>query len=350
MSLGVGQKKRLEAAAKLGLAPSGSVARKEPERDFPSNMPRRVDKRTIAMERERKFREQEDQDSEEDRMEAKKPKVSGGLQRLGPVLPREDRQEAPVPRPPPPKPGSGGMMQLRVSADTAERLRSSALDAAGDDDDDDYNGQPSARHPLLEQAGAHVDSSAAERQRRLDQEAKEAKDRERKAMREREKLQRKREEEEEQQRKRRKKKKKKKRKSSSEESEEDSDDDEDENRQRGDRPRVQYGGLSSKFMTIECPKGKMSKANEGFTDADLERRFGSGRTSSSGLMSEDQVKNMLAQQKRKEAGKTESAANRVKRELEEWRSVKEMRNKLEKLKGPEEEHLVYSSERWMAKY
>lgn len=329
MSLGVAQRKRLEAAAKIGLGPDGGV-RTAPVVDLPSNLPQRVDKRAIALERERKFREQEDLDSDEEEVR-KKPKLSGGMQRLGPVLPRDDVQDAPVPRPPPPR--SGGMMQLKVSADTAERLRSSA--STGDD-------------------ASYADPEVAEekmRQRQLDQEAKEKRDRERRALREREKLQ-KQKEEEEQQKRRRKKKKKKRRRSSSEASEEDSDEEDDgENKQKGDRPRVQYGGLSSKFMTIECPKGKMSRANEGFTDADLERRFGTGRTSSSGLMSEDQVKNMLAQQKRKDAGKRpENASERVKRELEEWNNVKQMRNKLEKLKGPEEEHLVYSSERWMAKY
>lgn len=328
MSLGVAQKKRLEAFSKMGLGPDGKAVRQpKKDDDILSNMPKRIDKAAMAMERERKFREQQEMsDDEEDRVENKKPKI-GGLQRLGPVMPREDFEEPPVPRPPP-QPRSGGVMQLRVSVDTAERVRSGT----------------SSETP----AAPPVDPVEAERQRLLEQAQQEKRERERRALREREKLQRKREEEEEATRKRRKKKKKKRRRDSSDESEDDEEEDEPEEKHEKPQSRVQHGGLSSRFMTVECPKGKMSRANEGFTDADLERRFGARSTSSSGLMSEEQVKNMLELQKRRDkTQREESASARVKRELEEWNSVKQMRRTVERLKGPEEEHLVYSSERWM---
>lgn len=74
-------------------------------------------------------------------------------------------------------------------------------------------------------------------------------------------------------------------------------------RLRAAESRISYrGGISSAVPETfhEGIKGKVSRANEGMTDADLERRFGKPNTSTAGLMSEKEVQNMIKRQMKRE--------------------------------------------------
>jgi len=91
------------------------------------------------------------------------------------------------------------------------------------------------------------------------------------------------------------------------------------------RQKARDGGISWSMMHVESVKGKVSNANKGFTDAELERRFGPREVgSASSLMTEEQV---LAMMRRGKKGKSESdwASRRAQRELAEWTSVKAQR-------------------------
>lgn len=151
--------------------------------------------------------------------------------------------------------------------------------------------------------------------------------------------------------KRRKKAKKKRKRRDSSESDEDkpaSNDEsqEDELRVKGpsgpseiEKKKARDGGISWNVMHVENVRGKVSNANKGFTDADLERRFGPRETVSSGsLMTEQEVMAMLRKDKK---GKSDSdwAMRRAQKELAEWTEIKAQRMARS---GEEKERLVVS--------
>merc|ERR1719433_380624 len=91
------------------------------------------------------------------------------------------------------------------------------------------------------------------------------------------------------------------------------------------RKQARDGGISWTMMHVESVKGKVSNANKGFTDADLEKRFGPRESASSNsLMTEQEV---LAMMKKDRKGKPESdwAMRRAQKELAEWTEIKAQR-------------------------
>jgi len=357
------QKKRLAMLAKMGIGP---VAQKKqeaaPEPPPPPPMveekvevprgpsPQRDRERRLAMlERERRIREQEErqreqeeQDAKDEREKRKRPRA--GLMSLGPVQAREERAapaapaafgaQAGGPAHPPPR------MDLKISAETAERARASSAPAAPREEDDEDDGDE-AEEPNEDAAPAEVlDEMEALRLIRQQGSYRERAagggrwDR--------------REPDGEARQKAKKKNKPKKSKddeASAAPAEQAEDWDEDDPdvwpgteqktvATRPDDPKTATGqqmtrresGVSYKKMVIESVKGKVSHAYKGFTDADLERRFGARmEASSSALMSEEEALAMINKEKKEKGSHLPAASRRVQREAAEWASAKQLR-------------------------
>merc|ERR1740121_1393465 len=114
------------------------------------------DRKAALLEKERRFREAEERQQEmeafeEQQRREKKAKASGkvGIQRLGPVMPREDDipQFLPAPMQVPPPAKSETKMEIKISKETAERAKGVSAEAAkekleeAEDDESDAEDQ-----------------------------------------------------------------------------------------------------------------------------------------------------------------------------------------------------------------
>lgn len=271
------------------------------------------DRRVALLEAERRAREAEEQAREADEAaaadrKAKARAARAGLKPLGAVLPREEQRPAPGTAYPTP---AGGVvparrMEINISAETVERARVPPVEDDEEDDDDD---------PPV--PGAVPRSVFLPVQRKTDERQREERERQHKS-------------------------KKKRRRRSKDDSSAGGDASDSENadedatgERRRKAPRSQSEAADT---TVHVPykefhvKGQVSRDNQGFTDADLERRFPRDDAGSSGaLMSEQQVLAMLQQDRRRTkkddpAGTaTGGSARRAQREAMEWEAMKQQR-------------------------
>lgn len=364
------QKKRLAMLAKMGLGPVHEKEQKE-RQATKSESPQRpkVNRRSVLLEKERRIREQEEQlEREEARREReerrrreeenRKRKAKGGLERLGTVERREEKPiAAPTPidpisrlpkEPPPPPPGPppgaallppslGGSflestvqapkMELKISPEVASGARPSGVLPEGDNAqkaaDDSSDGEDV---PMPWEIDQMRKAELAKAQMMSQPKAG------------------------------RKKKKNKKRRGRggehvAEGDEKESDDDEDDDSrssrsgERGRAPQpFKPPKPSAAIAFIDSVKGKVSKVNEGWTDADLERRFGSQNSaeSSKALMSEEEALKMLNKQRKFEKVEKDKGivSKRVQREAQEWAQAKAERRT--RVRSRSREHLVVS--------
>lgn len=292
-----------------------------------------MDRKAAMLEKERRFREQEEKAQEDEAflsLPKKRPRgMGGGMQRLGPVMPREDDIPQFLPAPmqvPAPKPQ--GKMEIKISQETVASVSKASAEKAEnddeDDDDDDDDEQPEDQvlaFLRMEKAKKTKAAKPAAAQAQAQDEAKP------KPV----------------------KKKRKPRKRGDGEGEEWAEQEEDELGEEDDNPeawlepqhvqnlmRQRDGGVSKQMMVIDSVKGKVSTANRNFTDADLERRFSMQEQQAGGhgsLMSEEQVLKMLQKEKQdKPNAAAGSATRRVQRELAEWAAAKEQQR--QRVKSP----------------
>mmetsp|Transcript_26588 Transcript_26588/g.82773 ORF Transcript_26588/g.82773 Transcript_26588/m.82773 type:complete len:417 (-) Transcript_26588:97-1347(-) len=376
------QKKRLARLAKMGLGPvakpapaektrrpvAASTATAEPGEDaLATQQQQQLERRAALMERERRLRldlqrqEEEDQrqQQEEERKRQERERAArarAGLKSLGPVQPREEvtmpkptaayPTPAPLPFLDPAKAVAPTKMEVKLFPSTVERVASSAVEVqdtapaaaaaaaaaaapgkrrfreASDDSEEEGGG----RKPGGQQASS---SAAAAVQRNPPPQKADA-----------------RLVQEDKRRKKAKKKRKRRDSSLSDDSKYASQDEEvqeDDDRAKAPaeaaKKQARDGGISWNVMHVESVKGKVSTANKGFTDADLERRFGPRESvSAGGLMSEEEV---LAIMRKDKKGKSDSdwAMRRAQRELAEWTNIKAQRMART---GEEKERLVVS--------
>mmetsp|Transcript_63756 Transcript_63756/g.120699 ORF Transcript_63756/g.120699 Transcript_63756/m.120699 type:complete len:371 (+) Transcript_63756:100-1212(+) len=318
------QKKRLALLAKMGLGPnmkSGGAQVRAPSPPKPAALedasrgpPSLHDRKAALLERERRVREQEEKEREQEEKEERErraKKRSVGLRPLGPVQPREETL-TPTPitmaiREPPKSSPKSHKMELKISADTAERARgissagASASDSAAmpsapeaDDSEEDMEvwalaALRAAKQPPVKKPPPPAPVQAEPK----------------------------------------KKGKKRKRRRKDDDEDEDGDDDDledDEEDAAASLPTTALAQATAKQVRAENPykkmvvdsvKGKVSNAYKGFTDADLERRFGFSQAGSGGgLMSEEQVLAMINKEKREK--NPVAAARRIQREQAEW--------------------------------
>lgn len=337
------QKQRLAMLAKMGLGPvggSGSAAASRSSAVVPAASepayPPAMDRRQQMLEKERRFREEQERQeaaeeaAEMERLQKTKAKSRGGMQRLGPVLAREEDipqfppapAQVPEPKsslwenPPPavrPKPGQ---MQLKISQDMADRVKAAAPEAKEDkkeeessSDDDDGDANDVAKDVLAQIALQKKAAAAKAEKKRQEEERKKAG-----------------------------KKKKRKRGRDDDEGDDgayDEDDRSEDEYARYDQVLRDVSASSKPAMVVESVKGKVSLANKGMTDADLERRFLMQDSRNSGsLMTEEQVLKMIRREKTDKGGASNegSAARRVQRELAEWAAAKEQQR--QRVKSP----------------
>lgn len=290
-----------------------------------------MDRKAAMLEKERRFREQEEKAQEDEAflsLPKKRPRgMGGGMQRLGPVMPREDDIPQFLPAPmqvPAPKPQ--GKMEIKISQETVASVSKASAEKAEnddeDDDDDDDDEQPE------DQVLAFLRMEKAKKTKAAKPAAAQAQDEAKpKPV----------------------KKKRKPRKRGDGEGEEWAEQEEDELGEEDDNPeawlepqhvqnlmRQRDGGVSKQMMVIDSVKGKVSTANRNFTDADLERRFSMQEQQAGGhgsLMSEEQVLKMLQKEKQdKPNAAAGSATRRVQRELAEWAAAKEQQR--QRVKSP----------------
>eukprot|EP00416_Gambierdiscus_australes_P017549 CAMPEP_0171082158 /NCGR_PEP_ID=MMETSP0766_2-20121228/16927_1 /TAXON_ID=439317 /ORGANISM="Gambierdiscus australes, Strain CAWD 149" /LENGTH=421 /DNA_ID=CAMNT_0011539499 /DNA_START=7 /DNA_END=1269 /DNA_ORIENTATION=+ len=384
------QKKRLARLAKMGLGPvakptpsaektrrvaaSAASAPAGPSEDAAHvHQQQQLERRAALMERERRLRlelqrqEEEDQRQQEEderkRQEREKAaKARAGLKSLGPVQPREEAQ---MPKPtvgypaPAPAPAAScaapiagreanvaplvdtpkvapAKLEVKLYASTVERVASATSEVPEDPSSSKRRFREATDGDSSEAEAEAAASSSAALAAEIQRRALIAKAEKRAAF------------PEEKKRKKAKKKRNKKRESSPSEEEKSVTDEggaapDEDARARGlsdiARKQARDGGISWNMMHVESVKGKVSNANKGFTDADLERRFGPRETvPTGGLMTEQQV---LAIMRRDKKGKSESdwAMRRAQRELAEWTQVKAQRMART---GEEKERLVVS--------
>lgn len=290
-----------------------------------------MDRKAAMLEKERRFREQEEKAQEDEAflsLPKKRPRgMGGGMQRLGPVMPREDDIPQFLPAPmqvPAPKPQ--GKMEIKISQETVASVSKASAEKAenddDEDDDDDDDEQPE------DQVLAFLRMEKAKKTKAAKPAAAQAQDEAKpKPV----------------------KKKRKPRKRGDGEGEEWAEQEEDELGEEDDNPeawlepqhvqnlmRQRDGGVSKQMMVIDSVKGKVSTANRNFTDADLERRFSMQEQQAGGhgsLMSEEQVLKMLQKEKQdKPNAAAGSATRRVQRELAEWAAAKEQQR--QRVKSP----------------
>lgn len=316
------QKRNLARLARLGIGPAAGAtpppsavlgaadaAREEAEDERRARAKHAVqDRRAALLEAERRAREQEEQAREADEAaaadrKAKARAARAGLKPLGAVLPREEQRPAPGTAYPTP---AGGVaparrMEINISAETVERARAPPAEDDEEDDDD----EPPA-------VGAVPRSVFLPVQRKMDERQREERERQHKG-------------------------KKKRRRRSKDDSPGGGDASDSENADMddsGERRRRAPRSQSEAGESVHVPykefhvKGQVSRDNQGFTDADLERRFPRDDAGSGGaLMSEQQVLAMI----RKERGSTVAAgaatgsARRAQREAMEWEAMKQQR-------------------------
>lgn len=331
------QKKRLAMLARMGCGPladkkdplgrgrGGSPSRpveegKDEKSASTEHRKQMLDRRAALLERERKMREQERREEEEAELEEQKrraKKQKAGMISLGPVMPREEKALAgsferafPTPKPLP------SMMEVKISSLTADNVRSSSSSAPGERHEDDAEETVLAMLRNQKDDRRFREASVASKQSaRQDQPKKKAK--------------------------------KKKKKGKGEDEEADGGDDDWSDEQpvaqpsKEERKQARDGG-AYKNMVVESVKGKVSNDYKGFTDADLERRFGAhGSSSAGGLMSEEQALALIKKEKAK-VGHTGSAFKRVQREREEWNAQRQQRMAR---RSRSREHLVVSHKR-----
>uniref|UniRef100_A0A7S4WIJ5 Uncharacterized protein n=1 Tax=Alexandrium monilatum TaxID=311494 RepID=A0A7S4WIJ5_9DINO len=365
------QKKRLARLAKMGLGPvakptpaektrraiAPSTAVTDHNEDALAHQQQQLERRAALLERERRMKmelqrqEEEDQrqQQEEERRRQEREKAArarAGLKSLGPVQPREEvampkptaayPTPAPLPFLEPVKAPAAAKMEVKLFPSTVERVASSTTEVREEEEDqasgnrrfrevgdaadaleDDEDGGQEASSSAAAAAQRRLPPAKAERRHILDE-----------------------------RRRKRAKKKRKRRDSSDSEDEKQASDDElhdEEARSKGPsdmvRKQARDGGISWNVMHVESVKGKVSNANKGFTDADLERRFGPRETlPAGGLMTEEEV---LAIMKKDKKGKSDSdwAMRRAQKELAEWTSIKAQRMART---GEEKERLVVS--------
>lgn len=276
-----------------------------------------VDRKAALLDKERRFREQEERQQEQESREEQtrlqqlaQRRRGGGMARLGPVQPREDDIPQFLPAPmqiPPPK---AGVMEIKISKETAERAKGPAEKVGEppveeDDDDEEELAEDEVLAFLRLEKAKKVKAAKVP-------EAKAAKPP--------------------------KKKRKRTRGAPGEEGEDVAGEDEelveDDDGDGVYDPYAQVasavarhrdGGVNKNLMVIDSVKGKVSTANRNFTDADLERRFALPDAGMhSGLMTEEEVLRMIRKEKQdKGAAATGSASRRVQRELAEWAAAKE---------------------------
>lgn len=319
------QKQRLAMLAKMGLGPVADPSIRSPmpamalvgSRDIA--LPQAPSSQKAALlEKERRFREQEE--DQQDLFEAArkaKPKparpVFPGFQRLGPVQAREEDKLQFLPSPaqleqPKPKAEAPGI--------TIKPIERSKVPPAAPGEGDGAE-EPRRREFQEQPGGDSTEGMSAERAilAFLEmQKRKKAKAAEREA--------------EEQRQKREKKKLKKAHVQADRDNRrEDDDDDEEEEddaqaHDREEHRREKHSKEKGPVMVVESVKGKVSTANKGMTDADLERRFlAQERQDRGSLMTEEQVLRMIRREKteRPAAG---SASRRIQKELAEWEAAK----------------------------
>lgn len=318
---------------------------------FNAHQQQQFERRASLLERERRLQKELQRQEEEDQKQReeegkrkqerdKAARARGGLTSLGPVQPRE---EVAVPKPtlgyafPAPTPSAaagassagGGKMEVKLRASTVERVASSLADATELAMSVDTS-QPRRFHEV---EGADTESDAEDNMLANAQLARARAPSGPKAE--------KRLSADERKSKRKAKRKRRRPRSGGSSSAAPCSGDEhpgklvsEEHFENGQerrllsdatRQKARDGGISWNMMHVESVKGKVSNANKGFTDAELERRFGPREVgSASSLMTEEQV---LAMMRRDKKGKTESdwAKRRAQRELAEWTSVKAQR-------------------------
>lgn len=317
------QKRNLARLARLGLgpaagsqpAPSSSSlaadsAREEAEDERRARAKDAVrDRRAALLEAERRAREQEEQAQAADEAAAAERKAKAraaraGLTPLGAVLPREEQRPAPGAAYPTP---AGGVtparrMEINISAETVERARAPTAEQHEESDDDDDSPVETVKPR----------SVFLPVQRRAD-DRREERDRQRN--------------------------KKKRRRRSSSRSSSRRDKSRSRNADRdvsGERRRkVARSQTELVDSTVHVPykefhvKGQVSRDNQGFTDADLERRFPRDDAGNSGiLMSEEQVLAMIRKGRGSGAAAgtaTGGGAQRAQREAAEWEAMKQQR-------------------------
>jgi len=320
------QKQRLAMLAKMGVGPVAGAPNSE-RRALPAppssslggpalpGPPGMMDRRAAMLERERKFREQEEKQNEQEEAEEqakreKRARARGGMQRLGPVQPREDEIPQFLPAPaqvPEYRPKADNKMELKISKETAERAKGSSVGAGedGGDDDREEDKNKMTEEMVLALIRSSREAKAGQKKRTAPQE----------------------------QQKQGKKKRKKKGDKEGEwqdlhgEDEDYDDDDDQEDLRNLDRERAKArdGGINPGMMQVENVRGKVSNANKNLTDVDLERRFQmqQDRDRDSGsLMTEEQVLKMIRREKTAKPS-VGSTSKRIQRELAEWELAKE---------------------------
>lgn len=332
------QKQRLAMLAKMGVGPIAGAVPSEGGRRLSSSQaiemtpgPPMPDRRALLLEKERRFREQQEREQELEEQaalarQAKNKKRAGGMARLGPVMPREDEvpqfppapAQVPTPRGPwendgaPVRPRPTGMMQVKIPQDMAERTKApepEKEESSSEDEKDD--GADALARDVLAQIAAQKRAMAVKAEKRK--------------------------QEEERKKQGKKKKRKRDRDDNVQEQREDDDayDEDDDASDDAGYERLRRDSASSKPMpmVVDCVKGKVSLDNKNFTDADLERRFQQQESSRStaGLMTEEQVLKMI-QKEKKTQGPAGSASRRVQRELAEWAAAKEQQR--QRVKSP----------------
>eukprot|EP00927_Polykrikos_kofoidii_P034289 TRINITY_DN29111_c0_g1_i1.p1 TRINITY_DN29111_c0_g1~~TRINITY_DN29111_c0_g1_i1.p1 ORF type:complete len:377 (+),score=104.71 TRINITY_DN29111_c0_g1_i1:163-1293(+) len=322
------QKQRLAVLAKMGVGPvaepsAAGVAQhgaSSSDNRYSSPAPAPRDRKAELLERERRMRDEEDRQREVDEVNDRERRskrarpLSGGMSRLGPVMPRDEvPQVLPTPaQVPEPKQWANQRLELKISKDTAERAKGGSIaerpeasaptDAEDEDDDDEEDGEVPAT------GSAQPADKLKRKQQQIQQD--------------------------EYQRQQKGAKKKKRNKRGKDEDagewrggEGDSDEDEDAEdtwAREHERKQARDGGISKQMMIVEPIKGKVSTANKNFTDADLERRFSMPDPDASGgsLMTEEQVLRIIRREKQERGAPTGSASKRVQRELDDWAEKK----------------------------
>mmetsp|Transcript_55006 Transcript_55006/g.155922 ORF Transcript_55006/g.155922 Transcript_55006/m.155922 type:complete len:372 (-) Transcript_55006:126-1241(-) len=318
------QKQRLAMLAKMGLGSQSGVGgppsiRDVPQlggaamRDMQSRGPSMIDRKAALLDKERRFREQEERQQEQESREEQvrlekmaKRRGTIGMQRLGPVQPREDDipQFLPAPMRELPPPKADSKMEIKISKETAERAKGPIVEKEekpeedeDEDEDDEAEDQVLA---FLRFEKAKKNKVVKVLEVKTNKPAK---------------------------------KKRKRTRGGPGEDQDDVDDDELGGEEDGDEAydpaqipvRQNVSGLSKQIMVVEPVKGRVSTANRNFTDADLERRFSMQDSQGHGsLMTEEEVLRMIRKEKQEKGGANSgSASRRGQRELAEWAAAKE---------------------------